>query len=251
MSYKYRFPDGSPCPHPTSYEQACEVKSRLYDNRERCKKCNSRYTIRYTKTQECVSCSQLKAISLWHLHKGYTQYIWTDEDGKHWAEASVGQILEVSDEQMQEMKRLVEITNSSVDYTITDQQCKTHGHYGMKRLGKCYECQQKRTKLTPRQEALHNGETWYTPDVDCPRCNQRALRNVHNGSCQGCNPPRDNRITATSIMMDNNPNMVISREHARDLEMTVYRTGEPCSKGHTGWRYVSTGNCIPCKRGEQ
>jgi hypothetical protein len=50
-------------------------------------------------------------------------------------------------------------------------------------------------------------------------------------------------------MMENAPDMIISREDARKLQLKVFRTGEPCRRGHRGFRWTSTGNCIPCAKG--
>lgn len=39
---------------------------------------------------------------------------------------------------------------------------------------------------------------------------------------------------------------VISRSEAMQAGLVSYFTGEPCRRGHTSRRYVSTGNCISC-----
>lgn len=106
---------------------------------------------------------------------------------------------------------------------------------------------------SPRQTAIANGEKWYMPIDPCPKCATVSLKRVDNGICQGCNPPAetDQRETPDSIMMRENPDMIISREDARAFDMKVYRTGNPCTHGHHAWRYVSTGNCIECLRGDK
>lgn len=38
----------------------------------------------------------------------------------------------------------------------------------------------------------------------------------------------------------------LSRADARLAGLTYYQTGKPCVHGHTGDRYVSTGNCAEC-----
>ena len=246
----YYFPNGRASEHPTSYELACELKTKRYDEGIKCPKCNARFTSRYTKNQECAGCAQLKAGDFYNLCKRHTKMFCSNPKGGWMSKVSFGIDRPIEKHVWDEMIDLAEIYHSGDEFTVSEDACKTHGHYGLKRHGKCYQCQLMRTTPSPRQQAVLNGETWYTPATDCPRCGTRALRNVHNGSCQGCNPPSDNRTTATSIMMDNNPDMVISREEARDLEMTVYRTGEKCINGHTGWRYTSTGNCIDCRKKE-
>jgi hypothetical protein len=37
----------------------------------------------------------------------------------------------------------------------------------------------------------------------------------------------------------------------RKAGFTQYRTGDPCRRGHAGWRYVSIGTCVQCARGEK
>lgn len=41
---------------------------------------------------------------------------------------------------------------------------------------------------------------------------------------------------------------IISRDAAAQSGQRHYFTGRPCSKGHTGLRYTSTGNCKECQR---
>ena len=58
---------------------------------------------------------------------------------------------------------------------------------------------------------------------------------------------RDRRKSESFDIARAAPNAVISRSDARGLMMTIYRTGKPCFKGHSSWRYVSTGACTDCK----
>lgn len=72
----------------------------------------------------------------------------------------------------------------------------------------------------------------------------------NRGRCQTCLGVKlDNRETADSVMMRECPDMVIDKATARDMGFKVYRTGNACKKGHSVWRYVSTGTCISCLRG--
>jgi hypothetical protein len=247
----YYFPDGRASEHPTSYELACELKTKRYDEGVKCNKCNARFTSRYTKNQECAGCAQLKAGDFYNLCKRHMKMFCSNPEGGWMSKVSAGVLRPIDEDvwdEMIDLAYLYQQNEHTGEFTVSEDACKTHGHYGLKRHGKCYQCQLMRTKLTPRQKAIQDGKTWYMPATDCPKCGERALKNIHNGSCQGCNPPRDNRTTATSIIMANNPDMVISREDAHELEMIVYRTGEECKHGHTGWHYVSTGNCIDCRK---
>ena len=63
-------------------------------------------------------------------------------------------------------------------------------------------------------------------------------------------PAHDARETADSIMMREEPDMVIDRATALEMGLKVYRTGNPCKSGHTGWRYAKGCACIQCLRGK-
>lgn len=126
----------------------------------------------------------------------------------------------------------------------------------------CTGCRER--PKSPRAIARAAGHRMYTPTESCPGCGQHAERNVVTNACSGCTrplgrppgPPKpaaapkvDGRRTPTSIMVEMMPDMIISRDEARANGFTQYRTGKPCQRGHTGWRYVSVGTCIPCARG--
>lgn len=125
------------------------------------------------------------------------------------------------------------------------------GHVGKRTLGdKCYECVNADKPISPRQAAIQAGETWYTPaDGDtCPR-GHMARRRVSNGSCEECEalrrPAASVREPAAYEVLG--ADFVLSRVDAKGLGFKHYRTGEPCKRGHRGWRYLSTGGCIECK----
>lgn len=103
---------------------------------------------------------------------------------------------------------------------------------------------------SPRQLAIRAGHTHYVPLEPCKVCNTRSERSVQSGACKGCRPVKaDARKTPDTLMMETAPDMIMDREMAGNLGMKVYRTGEPCTRGHRGFRYVSTGNCIDCLKG--
>lgn len=129
------------------------------------------------------------------------------------------------------------------------------------RTGRCFECESdarhfKSLRKGPRATARAAGERYYTPVDACPSCGKVAPRNVVTNGCTGCSkrsaPPApirqggDGRRTPSRQFAAENPNFVIGRDAARTMGFTLYRTGEPCRRGHTGWRYVSTGNCLDC-----
>ena len=114
--------------------------------------------------------------------------------------------------------------------------------------GKCLICSEARAN-SPRQQALRSGALWYTPGAEDP-CSRGhvALRRVANGSCKQCEEEnrKESEVSVEQPVYKACPEMVISKNNARALGFKVYRTGRPCSKGHTGWRYISTGGCLTC-----
>lgn len=123
------------------------------------------------------------------------------------------------------------------------------GHSGRTLLdGTCFECAREKNQVSPRQAALAAGKTWYTPAVGDPcKAGHMAERRVSNGACKQCEAERAG--VPEVPYYEANPDMVISRGDARALGLRYYRTGKPCKrKGHTGWRYVSTNNCVDCRK---
>ena len=57
----------------------------------------------------------------------------------------------------------------------------------------------------------------------------------------------DRRTTESFEMARSIPEMEISRTDAKALGLKIFRTGKPCFKGHSGWRFVSNGGCVTCK----
>ena len=96
---------------------------------------------------------------------------------------------------------------------------------------------------SPRQLAIAAGELWYQPLTPCAH-GHLAPRRVSNGSCQQCEADwRSARPARGAELADGE---LISRDEAHRRGLTVYRTGKPCKRGHTGLRYVSTGACAEC-----
>ena len=139
---------------------------------------------------------------------------------------------------------------SGEDWYTPNEPCSKCGETAKRRTKdkKCSTCHPRILGVSPRQQALANGDIWYTPKEPCTKCGEIAERRVNDGKCKGCKPSVDSRATPDSIMMEESPNLVVSRGDARNFGFKVYRTGEACNKGHTGFRYVSTGNCIECMR---
>jgi hypothetical protein len=145
-----------------------------------------------------------------------------------------------------------------IDYYWAPDPGKFCGHPGKTTLdGKCWFCREEKLKarenrksvekapkpLSPRKLAIINNQRWYMPGENDPcAAGHIALRRVTDGQCSECNrkEPKINEL---------HPEMIIDRESARAMGFKVYRTGEPCPHGHTGWRYVSTNGCLDCLKG--
>ena len=54
------------------------------------------------------------------------------------------------------------------------------------------------------------------------------------------------KMTPETSIRWTNPDMVIGQADAIAMGFTVYRTGKPCKRGHTGWRRTATTQCIDC-----
>ena len=127
------------------------------------------------------------------------------------------------------------------------------GHIGKRTLkDECYICAEDKAAgklvISPRQAALAAGEKWYSPvDGELCKAGHYARRRVINGSCEQCEIEAGKRSAERELPINKQyPEMIIKYEAARAMGFTVYRTGEPCRAGHTGWRYVSTRNCLAC-----
>lgn len=126
-------------------------------------------------------------------------------------------------------------------HTLRPTPCKGGPHLVKFHIGtkKCATCTDRKT---PRQAAIAAGETWYMQRVPCSKCGTRALKRVHDGRCQGCEPLSDRQENTLPV------DTVIDRKTAKSLGFIHYRTGKKCKGGHTGFRFVSTGHCVQCHR---
>lgn len=66
---------------------------------------------------------------------------------------------------------------------------------------------------------------------------------IRSGKCLTC---REAYAASTPPQLA--PDAIVSRADAKTKGFAHFRTGLPCARGHTGARYVSTGNCIECLR---
>jgi len=151
---------------------------------------------------------------------------------------------------------------------------------------RCSGCHPQKSRVersnSPRQQAMRSGQKWYMPTDPCLHCGKTVLRRVNDSRCSGCYPtiranrdsPRQQAIRAgqkwympidpclwcgkhspkrvqdslCSSCVDSksiqwiieNQDMIITREMARTLGIDVYQ------EDATGWKWVSTGNCVSC-----
>lgn len=186
--------------YPSTLEKAVEHKTTFYNDGVKCKKCES-MSVKYTENGKCRYCMMVDAGNLYNLSLK-KDIVFTDENGKHFAKLPFGLVQEIEHDKFVEMVKLVELVSNDDKMTLSPTPCKKRPHYGVKTLGKCYECQH--DKKQPSE---------------------------------------------TTIMMRDNPDMIISKADAKLYELKVYREGTECKKGHKAFRYVTTGNCIDCIRG--
>lgn len=99
---------------------------------------------------------------------------------------------------------------------------------------------------SPRATARAAGYSSYIPDKECPHCHTKAERNVVTNACSGCKT--DARRSISQIYAEEHPDAIMDKETAKFFGLKLYRTGKPCNRGHNGWRYISTNNCVECRQ---
>lgn len=241
MKKVFRLSNGDVGPYPEGRSVAATYQSRVYTDLNRCSECGSLTFI--TASGRCVACmrNQIAAIYMYiNLPEGDQGY-------------NPAFNLPDNFKPMPEAHEAVKLLQSGQGFELGKEVCNEYGHIKLTntKYRKCYFCETQRNK---QEQAIHYGDTHYLTRSKCSGCGLVTLRNVDDKSCVECGyipQTRKGAESATTVMMRTNPDMIISRENARSLDMTVYRTGEACSRGHKGWRYVSTGNCIDCLRGKE
>jgi ribosomal protein L37AE/L43A len=272
MAKMYWGPDGQPYPRSYGLAAAKRAGSKRYHNPESCPVCGKH--ICYTKNSKCVQCSRLDAGDFYCYALNLMDFTIDPDMGvirtTYKTQGGVSPETwnrEVSREHYDRVTSLFqEVPEGSpsnagaaallgVGLYVHPEPCPDSGHMHLRTIeGKCFLCEQEKLALSPRQEAIKAGEKWYTPDTPCPICGGYDLRRVDNGRWQGCHPGGTSRGTADGmtpeqIMMKSQPDLILPKAQAKALGLKVYRTGKPCRRGHNGYRYASTGNCIECHKG--
>ena len=220
----YHHTDGRPSLHPTSRQDSKRLRRLLYDSGTMCDVCNGT-PLCYAHNGKCVHCARLAALDY------YNGAVDVDAGALSIEGA---------------------LYHNLINWYSPDA-CSKAGHVGLRTLeGDCQHCHDEFTTrpISPRQKAIADGEKWYAPIDPCPQCGTRALRYVANGRCMGCQPiptaNLDPRTPAEVRLIRDFPGLVYSKQMAIKNGVSIYRTGDPCSRGHTTYRAVKGDACISC-----
>lgn len=113
------------------------------------------------------------------------------------------------------------------------------------RTGRCIICTGD-SKDPARLQAFKDLKWSYVPTWPCGKCNGKE-RHTKSNKCVNCSPAAIPRKSAERELMDRNPEAILSPAAAVLGGLKVYRTGEPCKRGHKSWRYIKGNACIDCK----
>ena len=245
MSKIFFHSDGTPSPHPVDKESARQLRKTKYNDRIVCPVCGE-CSIKFTVNDRCIHCARIEAMHFYNivvLGVPPTENIPITED------MLAAKAAYHASEYFAHPKSPAEAVEKNSPVWLRIEPCSKAGHLGLRSVnGGCWFCESHDSTPSPRQAARQAGEKWYTPIKPCPKCGTLEPRRVDNGECRGCIPRSETTLEreATAAMVRDCPDMVMSRKDARALDLKVYRTGNPCINGHTGYRYVSTGGCLGC-----
>ncbi len=100
---------------------------------------------------------------------------------------------------------------------------------------------------TSAAEAVQKGVDYFYREQLCKGGPHFMQPNLKTGKCVACGKAKGQQSTDLATLF---PDMVLSKDEAAAVGSATYRTGLPCRRGHTGWRYVSSGACIACMRSQ-
>lgn len=241
MARAFKLSNGRYGLHPDDRDESIRIRHRFYTTDTKCSTCGIS-SLRLTHSNNCMLCQRIKI----EIVRYYSQY---NDDDIHivpWPDNVDDKFCD--DDFMKELSEYRRLIRDE-GLMLHSEPCKKHGHV---RLGHdCYCCGQ---MDTPRNEAIERSEATYIATGECASCDQVTMRNTIDKSCTKCGYVPQSKLepsdTPDMIMMRQNPDMIVSKVDADEYGFKVYRTGDECHKGHSGWRYVSTGNCIMCIKGE-
>ncbi len=259
-------------PLPPTPELSKKHNEPMYYSNEFCDKCNNSNPYRYVDTRNCFGCLQREL-------KNNLWYMLNDPTGTQQIPTTAGEAVEYGADhyftgnacqKAEHAEKLNIVTSKCMNcdlrsarqkaiaegerYYMPETPCDKCHVIAEKRVdnGACSNCKPPRVQ-SARQKAIAEGKRHYTPEEACIVCEQIAPRSVNNGSCQGCHAKKPKRRVGAPehqpsvVLMRDCPDITLGREEARSMGFKVYRTGEYCKKGHTDFRYISTGGCVKCK----
>lgn len=241
----FKIASGGFGPHPDVREESIRIKHRFYSTDRQCEVCKSSHTV-YTKSEKCIMC-QRYALEL----------------VRYFADQPLDSLVEWPEHvpichnnptTNAEVLAMLKVLKSDDKHVLAHQPCSQYGHVQISRGGDkdCYQCNQ---LLKPREQAQKEHKSTYVSTSKCGGCGDITLRNTHDASCTMCEykpstrsikQPKPIEETPDTVMMREAPDMIVSKVDAVAMGLKVYRTGKACKNGHTGFRYVTTGNCIDC-----
>lgn len=235
----FRLSTGTWSPDPEGRPKAAVLGKRRYATPKMCPTCKTCQT-RITASGRCTACMLIITDMVRH-------FLTIDETSE-----SITIQPEIFNNQTPtwDAKEAFLLLKDSDEFTLHAQPCKQYAHVRITsdKHHKCYFCE---TNSNAQEQADKEGNDKYVTRSKCGGCGDTALRHTSDSSCTECGylPKRaTGSKSEIAQFMEDNADMELSKEDAELVDMKIYRTGKPCSKGHTGWRYVSTGNCIDCIR---
>jgi hypothetical protein len=251
---------GKLSPVPWDKDVALALKVGRYMIDEKCPECKCEPIARYVDSNECVQCADTQSREDWRL----------------WQQGIPGR----PDPFPTTMSEAVKF---KVDYHYVPRLCKGGHHFIKKHIktGKCVMCidNNKRVKsdtatnrfmkencdlIIDKDTAASMGLVVFKTGAPC-RKGHIGWRYVNGGACLSCMRPgsyplpsvpvltngsgnkTDARRSISHIYAEEHPNSIMDKETAKFFGLKLYRTGKPCNRGHRGWRYVSTNNCVDCR----
>ena len=247
--------------HPNTKDRAITLRDHLYsDAGGWCMYCDRDDPLRYVSDDQCYSCliegcTDPISGDVWEGVNGLYRELAGSEfftepkgckGGSHLVKFRKGTRRCVTCEELRAKAPRKLAIAAGEKWYMPDTPCNKCNTRSLKRVdnGQCQGCTPSEVTISPRQAALTAGETWYMPDNYCKRCNTQSLKRVNDGRCKGCAPPK---VKAKVDEVNPLPaDTIMDRVTARSLGFKHYRTGAYCKRGHTSFRYVSTGQCCEC-----
>lgn len=229
----YTHTDGRRSQHPVTIEEARRLRSVRYSTLERCIVCNVS-SARHTHSDECVYCAMKNAAIFYNFHNKTDNLLVDEDSGAHYTNSTAGGFELIPVDRLYQLGLLSAMINGNPSLSISKHPCKKAGHVGVKDSDNCHLCNIERS---PREMALDNGHTKYTPVRPCPKCNTLSPKRVDNGACDGCKP---SKLSAADVaLMRDCPDMILSKGDADMMGLGVFK-----EEGHTGWHFVKGGKSV-------